>query len=419
MMSYQEATEDFIALCNISQPTATRSAEVLQSRVRNMRSFLDFIGSPDKEMKLIHVTGTSGKGTVVSLLHHTLHKEGFNVSSIISPHTTTYLERFLLNDGLTKPQDLIKGIEFIKSSYTEFLKTNPPLSFFGLTLALGLHTAKEVGSLYTIVEASMGGRFDASNAIENPELAIITNVDKDHSKYLGTTLEEIAYHKAGIMKQRATVIVGEERTKLRKVFCDEAMEHDNPLFFVKSKPGEKINARLNHNKLLVIKACEELGISSEKAIENFKTYKPLPCRFEYISKDPVIILDGSHNPAKISATLDLYNIKENKKPIVLFGCGAGKDAQTMINLIAKTAHQIHFTRSPKLHHKCLNPFLLQKMSPQKKRGEAFLDPFKALETLEKNLKRPLLIIGSFYLTGELRKKWVSEEQIIKKASSDI
>lgn len=418
-MSYQEAVEDFIALCNISQPTATKSPEVLQNRVKNMRSFLDFLGSPDKAMKLIHVTGTSGKGIVVSLLHHTLRTEGFNVSSMVSPHTTTYLERFLHNEKLVDSKVLVKNIKKVKEAYAEFLKTNPALSFFSLTLALGLCVAKELKVDYTIIEAYMGGRFDSSNAIENPELAIITNVDKEHSRQLGNTLEEITYHKAGIMKPGTTVIVGEERPRLKKAFCDEAMKNDNPLFFVKSKPGDKINAKLHHNNLLVLKAAEELGIDRNAAKKAFISYKPLPCRFEYISKDPKIILDGSHNSAKITATLELYNIHENKKPIVLFGCGTSKDAQAMINIVSKYAHKIHFTRSSRLAHKCTNPFLLQRMAPQKKRGEAFLDPHDALKKLQKNLKRPLLIIGSFYLAGELRRNWVSEDRIIRKASSNI
>jgi len=229
---YRKATLDFISLHNIYQPTATKSKRVLCARLKNTRIFFHVLGNPDKDLRIIHVAGTSGKGSVVQLLHRILQANGENVASYISPHTTTYLERFLFNNALIDTELLLECIEEVTCIYAKFLEKNAPLSFMDISTGLGLYTFKKAGARWCVLETGCGGRYDGTNAISGAEIDIITNISKDHTEVLGDTLEDIALAKAGIMKKNGTAIVGERRPRLKKIFCEEAVKKEAALFFI-------------------------------------------------------------------------------------------------------------------------------------------------------------------------------------------
>lgn len=404
------------------QPTNTRSPAILGQRVKQVTTLLEFLGNPQEKFRIIHVTGTSGKGTVVSMLHRIAQTSGARVGSLVSPHTTTFLERFLLNDGLVSEKSIITGIEEVEAAYEQYLEKHPPISFLSLCTALGLHLFAKEKVEWVILEVGAGGRYDSTNAVLKTEAAVITNVDKDHTELLGETLEEIAHEKSGIIKPHGLAIVGEERARLKKIFMDEAIEKEAALFFAhKMLPqfeSPENPAHLNHNIRVAATTALELGFTAEAVKEGIAMFKRLPCRFETISTKPHIILDGAHNPAKIQATIDHLKTL-GKKPIIIFGTGAGKDASLMLRKLYPHASIIHTTRARMDHKKVTNPSALLKMIPASKRGRAFLDPHTALIEVQKSLtpNDVLLITGSLYLTGELRTHWYAEADIIKQATS--
>lgn len=422
MLAYQDAVDQFIALSNFYNPTKTNSRKILDRRLKNVRLFLDQLQKPDTHYKIIHVTGTSGKGTVANLLKYALHIQGIKVGALISPHTTTFLERFQWQNQLAPVDKLIESIQEITHIYHEYLKKNDPLSFFDLNFILSCVLYSKLKAEYVIIEVGCGGRYDGTNAIEHSELSIITNINKDHTHILGNTLEEIAYEKAGIIKQDGLVIVGETRPKLKKIFCDEAIQNHAALFFVPASEADQYapwkTLEMNHNLKIAQKALQELYLENTLTDHYLQNYQNLPCRFEKISDQPLIILDGSHNPSKMQATANL--IKDLKKPMIaIFGCGTSKDQINMIKKLSPHITKIHTSRHNVLISKAHNPFTLLKQIPSSKRGEAFLNPKHALQHCLDNLPKDhgIIITGSLYLAGEIRKNWISEKDIIAQETS--
>ncbi len=420
-LKYKKSVEGFISLHNIYQPTSTNSKRVLDSRIKNMRSFLDALDAPDKKMNIVHITGTSGKGTVAKLIQMMLTRDGKKTSAYISPHTTTFLERFIFQNNLINPDVFIKCIAEVTKTYITFLQKHPPLSFFDLSTALGLYAFEKAGAEYCVLEVGCGGRYDGTNAIATSQLAIITNVSKDHTEILGDTLEAIAHAKAGIIKKGGNTIVGESRPRLKKVFCEEAVKKDAALFFVTNELHHR-NPNLAgkhgaHNAAIAVAAAKELHVSEDAVEKALSDYQPLPCRFEVISKSPFIILDGAHNPAKVAAGAELAR-RIGKKLHVLYSASGKKELEKSLKLILPVADRIHATRFTDTHRKAQNPSFILKKVPASKRGNMFLDPKQAVQSIAKNLKKDeaLLVTGSLYTAGEIRSLWMSEKEIVQQAA---
>jgi len=387
--------------------------------------FLEMIGSPDKKLKIVHIAGTSGKGSVAYALHQMLTADNQNVGTYLSPHTTTFLERFQYNEKLLSPKDLTASMNELMSTYQKFLeKHNTPLSFFELATCLSLFAFQKAGAKWCVLETGCGGRWDATNVIKTPEVAIITNIDKDHTELLGNSLAEIAFEKAGIIKPNGTVFCGEVRPKIKKVFMDEAIKNNAALFFV-HPPFENIidtehGEHQQHNASLAIAAAKEIKISDDAIEKVLKNLKRLPCRFETIQTSPHIILDGAHSPAKITATAK--KIKDLKQPIhLIFGCAANKDATQMLKQLEPLVDKITTTRFKMDMRKAAVPSDLLKVVSKTKQSGAFLDHSEALAHVKKQINKDEVIIvtGSLFLAGEMRENWISEDEIVKSASSFI
>ncbi len=420
---YYKAYENFLSLTNLCQKPFSDSKAELKKSMRRTELFMEALGSPHKKLKIIHIAGTSGKGSVAYMLHQMLKADNQSVGTYLSPHTTTFLERFQYNDKLLSAKELTDSIDDLMSTYESFLeKHGTPLSFFELSTCLSLFAFHKAGAKWCVLETGCGGRWDATNVIPTPEVAIITNIDKDHTELLGNSLTQIAFEKAGIIKKNGTVFCGEVRPKIKKVFMKEAIKNNAALFFI-HPPFENITdakhgEHQQHNASLAVAAAQELKIadsSIEKILDNLKR---LPCRFETIQKSPQIILDGAHSPAKIAATVK--KIKTIDKPIhLIFGCAANKDATQMIKQLAPHINKVTTTRFKMDMRKAAIPSDLIKAVPKAKRSGAFLDHEEALDHAKKQIKQGEVIIatGSLFLTGEMRTNWISEEEIITTGSS--
>ena len=391
--------------------------------MKRMRAFLDHLGAPDKSLTIVHVAGTSGKGSVTSMIRQILHADDRSVGSYTSPHTTSYLERFSLGDKLMDPANLAKAIDNVIERYTTFLhKESTPLSFFELSTAIALYAFAKQGVTWCVLETGCGGRFDATNVVHTTAASVITNIDKDHTEILGKSLTDIARAKAGIIKKNGTVFCGEMRPAIRKIFMKEAIKHSAALFFVHPphKPilSDTLGAHQQHNAALAMAVCEELGISPDASKKALKTVQLMPCRFETMQTSPRVILDGAHSPAKIKALV--RQLEKIEGPItLLFGCVASKSAKQMIEQLSGVVDHVAMTRFTTSFRKAANPFALMQYVAKKKRGIAFLDPFEALDHAigETDKNGTVIVTGSLYLCGELRQRWIPEEDILKNRSS--
>ncbi|MFA6522453.1 MAG: Mur ligase family protein [Patescibacteria group bacterium] len=420
---FQPTYDEFLSLTNLStQPMIPGGAGDGGRSIKRTAEFLNYLGNPEKKMRFIHIAGTSGKGTVAFLIHQMLRKDRQTVGTYISPHTTSYLERFQVNDKLIDPYVLAQCMKDLATAYERYLPNREPLTFFELSTCLALYAFAELKLTWCILESGCGGRYDSTNVIPAPDIAIITNIDKDHMELLGNSLASIASHKAGIMKAKSTVFCGETRPALKKIFTQEAIKKSCALFFVPPPLELKIQPQfgfhMQHNAALAERAGNELDLSPQSISAVLSDFRTLPCRFEMLSEDPLLIIDGAHNPAKIHATVERLRVLG--KPIhLIFGCGANKDASLMLKELSKITTSITTTRYRTTYKKASNPLDLQKFVPTAQRGGAYLRYEDAWEAVKNRAKKTdvIVITGSLYLAGEMRGLWVPEQEILENQSS--
>lgn len=386
------------------------------------RYFLELIGSPHKGFKYIHVTGTAGKGTVTSMIHNSISESGKKVGIYTSPYVTTTIEKFKVNDLYISPKEFVNIVEYLKPFISQADAYGPygAPSAFEICLAIACIYFKRQQCEYVVLEVGLGGRYDATNVIENPLVTVITNIDYDHTEILGKTLKSIAYDKAGIIKEGSAFYTSEQRPLLRTLFkkiCKEKTVSFNAI--------SKQKTYMEYNIKLVTEVCRHIDISDADIVKGIKKTK-LPCRFEIVSKKPLIILDGAHNRVKIASTIS--NIKKIKKDfgklvVITAISDTKKDNTAILKPLASVADAFVVTSlqgsgRKSVHPQTLIPYI-NKSKKAKATVEIVMDTVEALKRARKIAQKTdcILISGSFFLSGELRKKWYPEEWVLKNRKS--
>lgn len=387
--------------------------------IKRLGYLLNLIDNPQKKLKYIHVAGTAGKGTTTWAIHNVIRKTKQNVGSYYSPHTTTHIERIKVNNKYITPNSFANIVESLKKPLTECALKNPygVPSYFEVFLTIAFIYFVQRKCKWVVLETGLGGLNDATNIIRNTKIAIITNVDYDHIDILGGTLKEIAKEKIGILKPRCTFITTESRPKLLHLFQDECQKKRAKFISIKYDQTD------NKNNLIAKKVGEILKIDKKKTRRAVKKTK-LPCRFETIQASPRVIIDGSHNPIKIERLVENLKTIKYKNLILMFGMVSDKDSLESLRVIAPLAKHIIFTRSlasiGSRKTTSLKKFKsIIKQLKIKTRTDYFLDPWQALNYSLSIIesKDCLVITGSMYIVGDIRKKWISEEQILNNRSS--
>ena len=171
----------------------------------NTLKLMKHLKEPQSSFKSVHVAGTNGKGSTSHMLASVLQDAGYKVALYTSPHLKDFRERIKIN-GAVIPEDVV--VNFIKNNQSFFIENQ--LSFFEMTVGLAFDYFKNEKVDIAIIEVGLGGRLDSTNVI-NPEVSVITNIGLDHTQFLGTTLAEIASEKAGIIKSKIPVVIGEAK----------------------------------------------------------------------------------------------------------------------------------------------------------------------------------------------------------------
>ena len=200
--------------------------------IEDTKDFLAFLGNPDKNMKIIHVAGTNGKGSVCSYLSNILMKAGYKVGMFTSPHLMKINERFcidgkMVTDGVFAEvfTELLKRIMEYKNG--EYFPTYFEFLFFEAMLLYDVYPVD-----YLVLETGLGGRLDATNSVESPLLCVITEIGLDHMQYLGDTLPEIAGEKAGIIKKGVPVVFFDKRKESSEVIKSKAIKFTSSVSIV-------------------------------------------------------------------------------------------------------------------------------------------------------------------------------------------
>ena len=221
-MTYQET----LAWMFVQLPMYQREGKVaFKKDLTNSIAFSKELDFPERKFKTIHVGGTNGKGSTSHMLASILQEAGYKVGLYTSPHLKNFTERIRMNGQEIPKENVTAFIEKNK----KFLTTHE-LSFFEMTVGLAFDYFAAAAVDIAIVEVGMGGRLDSTNIIQ-PEITVITNIGLDHTQFLGETLPEIAYEKAGIIKEDTPVIIGEEQLAVKSVFIRKAAAVHAPIYF--------------------------------------------------------------------------------------------------------------------------------------------------------------------------------------------
>ncbi|WP_185882306.1 bifunctional folylpolyglutamate synthase/dihydrofolate synthase [Blattabacterium cuenoti] len=275
-----------------------------QTGLERINYFCSYLGHPQNAFKSIHIAGTNGKGSTAHMLYSILQEEKYNIGLFTSPHLINFRERIFCNGKLIDKNFII---EFINQNKKIIEQKN--ISFFELNTCLAFEYFKNQKVFMAIIETGLGGRLDSTNIII-PEISVITNVSKDHTKILGNSLSQIALEKAGIIKNNISVIIGFCKNYIKHIFLQEALKKNAPIYFVKKQkdismysiPCESIYQ--NYNKQLVLKIVELLInkkniIISNQSIKNgfIKINKNtnFQGRWQILQLNPKIICDIAHN----------------------------------------------------------------------------------------------------------------------------
>ncbi len=391
------------------------------------------LGSPHKKLKFIHVAGTNGKGSTCTALASVLHSAGYKTGLYTSPYVIDFRERIQFGMKMISPEDLISCTEKVKSAIGELSDEGVKITEFEAVTAAAFLFYAEKECDIVVLETGLGGRFDATNIIENPLCSIITSVSFDHIGVLGDTLGKIAFEKCGIIKKGCPVITGSEQpVEVLKVIKETAEEMKSPLILRNSEElfelvSESITGTVVdssegkfeipfpgrhqlHNMSLVTGAVcvlREKGfdIGSEAVIRGTENAR-IPARIEVLSKNPLVILDGSHNDGSTAALGQLVKKHlEGKRILAVMGMMADKDIKKSLgNLIPFFSKVI--TVEPSNPRSMRSEELADIVGKFGIESIPCKDPVQGVETAFSLLDGfdVLIVCGSLYLAGDVREK---------------
>ncbi|MBI9042179.1 folylpolyglutamate synthase/dihydrofolate synthase family protein [Lutibacter sp.] len=300
---------------------------------------------PDTKFKTIHVAGTNGKGSTSHMLASVLQEAGYKVGLYTSPHLKDFRERIKINGEVIRKIDVIN---FVKKNQL-FFETHS-LSFFEMTVGLAFEYFAKQKVDIAIIEVGLGGRLDSTNII-TPEVSVITNIGLDHTQFLGETLPEIAFEKAGIIKNEIPVVIGEYQEKIFNVFNEKAKQCNAEIYIASKNNNKEIyesdlkGIYQQHNIKTVIQTIQVLNskgytISEEhlkKGLNNVVKNTGLLGRWQQINENPRAICDTGHNKEGLLYVLN--QLKEEKYNTLhfVFGVVNDKDLSTILHLFPKEA----------------------------------------------------------------------------------
>jgi dihydrofolate synthase/folylpolyglutamate synthase len=417
--------------------------------VERVLSFLAALHNPQRRNRYIHIAGTSGKTSTTYLTAALLQAQGYRTARFISPHLTTFAEYFTINDRLPQLDKLIALVERVKPLIDREYEQQGRgmISYAELMVALACAFFAERSVDYVVLEAFLGGRYDATNVIEKPEVSVLTNIGLDHTHILGTTVQEIAQHKVGIMKNGCPFLTGEQRPELLAMFRREAIERQTTVdalgqdftvehirttqretvfYYVSpSNVYRKLHVALPgayqaNNAALALRAVEIVSQKRQEALNEeavryaLRTVR-IPGRFEIVQQEPLVILDAAHNPDKMNAFTEALKQGYSRSGVI-FVCAftSGREPQRMFRAMLEVSRTFYLTRAIIGFREDEEPLYLKnalhELEPDAQAHIA-LDPFRALELALHEARRRQKIVcvtGSVYLIGYLRQRWFPE-----------
>ena len=424
-MNYEEA----VAYINDTPKFTTKNT------LDNTRAVLAAMGHPERRMKLIHVAGSNGKGSVCAYLSSILTTAGKQTGLFISPHLVDINERFMINQQPVSDELFLESFEAVMDTVRRLLQKRPDSfahpTFFELLFLMGIYIFDKSRMEYVVLETGLGGRFDATNVIEKPLVCVITSISLEHTEYLGDTYELIAGEKAGIIKEGCPVVYDATRADVEKVILKKAAEMHAKAYAIRP---DMYKILMNTQKTIdfsmdtgyylpmnvsissvaeyqIMNACEavtaahvlDIGLT-EGDIHRGMEKMRWEGRMETVL--PGVILDGAHNDSGVEEFVKTAKkFQKDTKVTLLFSCVKEKDYEGMIRTICENiafdgvvVTEVDCDRRVKAEElsQIFRKYTRQPVWEYPSIPEAFA------AALERRKDGILFCVGSLYLVGSLK-----------------
>ncbi|MGI6260061.1 MAG: bifunctional folylpolyglutamate synthase/dihydrofolate synthase [Anaerolineaceae bacterium] len=417
-------------------------------KLDRMNRLMDLLGHPERHYPCVHVAGTKGKGSTASLIAAALEAAGYKVGLYTSPHLEDFRERITINGEMISEADVIRLADELRP-LTEIV---PETTTFELTTALAFQYYFQQNIDIAVIEVGLGGRLDATNVID-PLVSVITSISYDHMSVLGSTLQEIAAEKGGIIKPGCPVVLSPQKEEAARELKTIASERGAPLirsdheyecqllghdlktqtFTVVSKlreiRGKNINTRTPlkltmpllgahqiENACTAVAALDQIHMAgfhlTRKDIQKGFRQVVWPARFEILREDPPVVIDSAHNGdsmERLTATLDEYF--PGMPFILVFGASEDKSMEDMLKAILPRVELVIATQS--IHPRAASAKNLAEIV--KEHTENVIPVCPAEAALQKALElagdsRGILVTGSIFIAAAAKVIWSAHHQ---------
>ena len=425
-------------------PEALRERAV--ERMERLRTLLRALGDPHLAYRVIHITGTSGKGSTAVAAASLLAANGLRTGLHTSPYLQVATEKIQIDGRLVDGTTFLRGVERVLAAAEAagIGEVTYGEVWFALVTSIFAEAAVDIA----VIEVGAGGRFDLTNLVE-PAVSVITSVGLDHMETLGGTIEAIAWHKAGIIKPGVPVISAVTDPTAQSVIAREAAEHkalltqisagdrihlrrgagsvydwweaDRPEAVFTSAMAGRFQAINSATALAAVRALDPALVEDLGVIRTGLDHARLQGRFETVASGPVVILDGAHNPEKCAALVrDLRAIRSMRpaaRLILVTGMLESKDHVAMLAALHPVADEIVIT-TPRVLAKPGAPAdaLAAELRALGYRGPIAVvpEPRTAVETAlsHSNKEDAVVVTGSLYLVGNVRGRWFPDDEIV-------
>ncbi|MFI5154686.1 MAG: bifunctional folylpolyglutamate synthase/dihydrofolate synthase [Chitinophagales bacterium] len=406
-------------------------AAAFRKDLTNTIALCKFLGNPQNKFKSIHIGGTNGKGSTSHMIASVLQTAGYKTGLYTSPHLKDFRERIKIN-GAWIPENFV--VDFVQRVESQIELLDP--SFFEITVAMAFDFFARTSVDVAVIEVGLGGRLDSTNIIL-PELSIITNIGYDHMNLLGHSLEEIAWEKAGIIKKKVPVIIGEIKQETQEVFKNKAKELDAPIEFadqVRRLTGWKFERRellaeitTLHTDIKQVYRLDLAAIYQAKnlitALEAFHLLQSrqwnlseehihqglamvrkstgLHGRWELIHQDPMVVLDVGHNEDGIRQIVRQIELTDYEELHIVIGLVKDKEIDKMLTLLPK--HAFYYFTKAQIPRALPEVQLIEKALKAGLNGKAYPKMNDALQAAMGHAHpRDLIVVcGSVFVVGEV------------------
>lgn len=334
----------------------------VEPSLRRIRALLSLLGDPQKKLKFVHIAGTNGKGSCAVMTASVLKAAGYRTGLYTSPYLYRFNERMQINGKLIEDEPLCRCTAAVKEK-AEKLEEKP--TGFELMTAVALLWFAEEKCDIAVLEVGLGGRFDATNAIDTPECSVIMNIGLDHTAILGDTVEKIAAEKAGIIRENCPCVLYEQEKSVEDVIASRCRELSAPLIkadFTQIAPvfdslegqaftyrGEMYALSLLglhqlRNAAVVTEITEVLKKRgwrlSPEDVEHGLYAAGWPGRFELCREEPDFVVDGGHNPQCAETVAEnLLHYYPDTRRVLLMGVMRDKDYESLADILAPCADE--------------------------------------------------------------------------------